>query len=64
MKAIELRKKSVQELKEEMIALLSELFNLRMQKTTRQSKKTDLFRKAKKNVARVKTILSEKEGLL
>jgi large subunit ribosomal protein L29 len=60
MKATELRNKSVEELKEEMLALLKEQFNLRMQKGAGQPPKPDLFRKVRHDIARIKTILKEK----
>jgi large subunit ribosomal protein L29 len=62
MKANELRQKSVAELNQELIALGKELFNLRIQKAIGETVQSHLFRKAKRNVARIKTILSGKEG--
>lgn len=61
MKASELRNKTVSDLKEELLASLRELFNLRIQKGTGQSPQPHLFKKIKKEIARIKTILSEKE---
>lgn len=60
MKASELRQKSVDELKQELLALLREQFNLRMQKATNQTTKSHLFRQARRNIARVKMALGEK----
>ncbi len=60
MKATELRNKSVDELKTEMLALFRELFNLRLQKGTGQPPKGHLFKQVKLNIARIKTILEEK----
>ncbi|MDS4026251.1 MAG: 50S ribosomal protein L29 [Candidatus Contendobacter sp.] len=60
MKANELRQKSVDELKQELLALLREQFNLRMQKATNQTTKSHLFRQARRNIARVKMVLGEK----
>ena len=60
MKASELRQKSVDELKQELLALLREQFNLRMQKATNQTTKSHLFRQARRNIARVKMVLGEK----
>ena len=62
MKASELRQKSVDELKQELLALLREQFNLRMQKATNQTTKSHLFRQARRNIARVKMVMSEKAG--
>jgi len=62
MKATELNSKSVEELNEELLNLLREQFNLRMQHSTGQLEKTDELRKVRRNIARVKTILTEKAG--
>jgi large subunit ribosomal protein L29 len=64
MKTIELRNKSESELQSELLALLREQFNLRMQRGVGQAPSPHLFGKVKNQIARVKTILSEKEGLL
>ncbi len=56
----ELRSKSEQELREELHALLKEQFNLRMQKAIGQAARTDQFKKVRRNIARVKTIMNEK----
>jgi len=63
MKPSELRTKSVTELQNEESAILKEVFNLRMQRGTGQTVLTHLFRKLRRDVARIKTILKEKEGL-
>ena len=60
MKAAELKEKSVEELNAELLNLLREQFNLRMQHTTGQLEKTDQLRKVRRSIARVKTILTEK----
>jgi len=60
MKATELRNKSVDELNTELLALLREQFNLRIQKGSGQPPKGHLFRKVKLAIARLKTILQEK----
>ena len=60
MKATELKDKSVEELNAELINLLREQFNLRMQHTTGQLEKTGQLRKVRRNIARVKTILTQK----
>jgi large subunit ribosomal protein L29 len=62
MKASELKSKSVGDLKGEMLALLKEQFNLRMQRGVGQVAQTHLFRKVRREIARIKTILREKEG--
>lgn len=60
MKSVELRSKSTDELNKEMLALLKEHFNLRVQKGLGQPPKTHFFKKVKKSIARIKTILKEK----
>jgi large subunit ribosomal protein L29 len=59
-KANELRKKSVQDLTKELLALLKEQFNLRIQKGAGQPPKPHLFKKVRLAIARIKTILHEK----
>lgn len=60
MNTTELKEKNVEELNEELLNLLREQFNLRMQHSTGQLEKTDQLRKVRRNIARVKTILTEK----
>jgi large subunit ribosomal protein L29 len=60
MKASELRNKSVEELTTELLALLKEQFNLRIQRGGGQSPKSHLFKQVRVNIARIKTILKEK----
>jgi len=60
MKAQELRSKSVSELKIELHNLLREKFNLSMQRGTGQLARPDQFRKVRKDIARINTILAEK----
>lgn len=60
MKANELRDKSVDELKNELLALLKEQFNLRIQKGMGQAPKPNLLKTVRLNIARIKTILNEK----
>lgn len=61
MKAIDLRNKSVDELTTELLATLKEQFNLRIQKGSGQAPKSHLFSKVKRQIARIKTILNEKQ---
>jgi large subunit ribosomal protein L29 len=58
----ELRQKSVEELKKELSDLNREQFNLRFQLKSGQLTKTDGVRKVRRNIARVKTILTEKKS--
>ena len=60
MEASKLRESSVTELNEELVSLRKEQFNLRMQDATGQLMKTSEYRKVRRNIARVKTILNEK----
>jgi large subunit ribosomal protein L29 len=61
MNANELRKKSGTELVEELTGLRREQFNLRMQQATGQLARSDQYRKVRKDIARVKTVMSEQE---
>ena len=63
MKASEKKKKSVEELKAELLGLLREQFNLRMQAATGQLAQTHLLKTVRRDIARVKTILTEKAGV-
>jgi len=62
MKASELRAKDVAGLKEELNSLLKAQFSLRMQAGTRQLSNTSQIGKVRKDIARVKTILTQKKG--
>jgi large subunit ribosomal protein L29 len=60
MEAGDLRGKTAVELKEELLKLRREQFNLRMQRATGQMARPDQFGKVRKDIARVKTVLGEK----
>ncbi len=62
MKSAELREKSADELNQELLGLLKEQFNLRMQKSSGQLNQTHLLGQVRRDIARVKTILNEKAG--
>ncbi|GDY27236.1 MULTISPECIES: 50S ribosomal protein L29 [unclassified Agarivorans] len=62
MKANELKDKSVEELKAELLNLLREQFNLRMQASTGQLAQSHLLKNVRRDIARVKTILNQKAG--
>jgi len=62
MKATEFKAKSVEELNAELLGLLREQFNLRMQAATGQLAQTHLLKTVRRDIARVKTILAEKAG--
>ena len=61
MKASEIRNLSVQELNEKLSDLKSELFNLRFQHAISQLENPMRLGAVKKDIARVKTIIREKE---
>ena len=60
MQANDLRNKSVEDLKTELSNLQREQFNLRFQLKTGSLQQTDNFRKVRRDIARINTILSEK----
>jgi large subunit ribosomal protein L29 len=62
MNASELREKSADELNQELIDLLKEQFNLRMQKNAGQLAQSHLLGGVRRDIARVKTVLNEKAG--
>ena len=62
MKAKELVNKSADELKVELLALQREQFNLRMQAATGQMRQSHLLGQVRRNIARVKTVLTQKAG--
>jgi large subunit ribosomal protein L29 len=61
MKASELKTKSRDELLDELVELRQEQFNLRMQQATGQMARGDQYRKVRRNIARVKTVLRAME---
>ncbi len=60
MKAEDLRDKTPDELRDQLVALKKEAFNLRFQKATNQLENTARMRAVRRDVARVNTILTEK----
>ncbi|MDH5735018.1 MAG: 50S ribosomal protein L29 [Gammaproteobacteria bacterium] len=54
--------KSATELKEELLNLRKEQFNLRMQRGAGQMSKPHLFKAVRRDIARIKTVLTEKAG--
>ena len=62
MKANELRGKSAQALNEQLLGLLRDQFNLRMQKATGQLGQSHLLSQVKRDIARVKTVLNQQAG--
>ncbi|MCB5364369.1 50S ribosomal protein L29 [Pusillimonas sp. CC-YST705] len=62
MKASELRTKDVAELQTELESLLKAQFGLRMQRATQQLTNTSQIGKVRRDIARVRTLLTEKAG--
>ena len=60
MKAQDLTSKTPAELREQLVALKKEAFNLRFQQATGQLESTARMRAVRRDVARVKTILNQK----
>ena len=61
MNARELRARGDDELRKELVDLHREAFNLRMQKGMGQMSRPSQIKKVRRDIARVKTILSERE---
>lgn len=62
MKAKELRTKSAEEIRTELDGLLKAQFGLRMQKATQQLTNNSQIRKVRRDIARARTLLTEKAG--
>ncbi len=60
MEAKELRNKTDKEVREELIALRKEQFNLRMQQASGQMPRGHQIHNVRKNIARAKTVLAER----
>jgi large subunit ribosomal protein L29 len=60
MKVSELKEKSLSELNKELISLLKVQFSLRMQLATQQLSDTSRMKMIRKDIARVKTIMTQK----
>ncbi len=58
----ELRAKSEAELAEDLVAAKKELFNLRFQNATNQLDNTARIKEVRKNIARIQTVLTSKQG--
>ena len=57
----ELRKQSAQNLNEHLVELRREQFNLRMQKGAGQQNHTHHFKRVKREIAQIKTLLGQKK---
>jgi large subunit ribosomal protein L29 len=62
MKASELREKSVADLQSALGDELKQQFKLRMQSSTGQLNESHLVKAARRNIARIKTIMAQKVG--
>ena len=56
----ELKSKSSAELNEDLVAAKKELFNLRFQNATNQLDNTGRIKEVRRNIARIKTVITEK----
>ena len=62
MKAHELREKQLPELNRELVSLLKAHFGLRMQLATQQLSNTRQLKIIKRDIARVKTVITQKQA--
>ncbi len=60
MKAQELMNQTPEQLREQLVALKKEAFNLRFQQATGQLESTARMRAVRRDVARVKTVMNQK----
>jgi large subunit ribosomal protein L29 len=56
----DIKTKSVAELEEELVSAKKELFNLRFQNATNQLDNTGRIKEVRRNIARIKTVITEK----
>ena len=59
----ELKAKSAAELAEDLVSAKKELFNLRFQNATNQLDNTARIKEVRKNIARINTVIKEKENV-
>ena len=62
MQAGEVRDLTTDELKDKLLQLKKEQFNLRFQKASGQLEKTNRVGEVRKDIARIKTVLGERAG--
>lgn len=62
MKAADIRAKSDDELKDQLVDLRKEAFNLRFQAASGQMENTARVRQVRRDIARIKTVLGERQG--
>ena len=58
----DLKSKSAAELNTELVAAKKELFNLRFQNATNQLDNTARIKEVRKNIARIQTVIAEKNA--
>ena len=59
----DLREESVAALQDQLVAAKKELFNLRFQNATNQLDNTSRIKEVRKNIARIQTIITQKESV-
>ena len=59
----ELKSKSVADLNAQLVDAKKELFNLRFQNATNQLDNTSRIKEVRKNIARIQTVITEKENV-
>ncbi|QYO78754.1 50S ribosomal protein L29 [Devosia salina] len=62
MKASDVRAKTADELKDQLVDLKKEQFNLRFQRATQQLEKPARVKEVRRDIARIKTILGQKNA--
>ncbi|HEY4200006.1 MAG TPA: 50S ribosomal protein L29 [Devosiaceae bacterium] len=62
MAATDIRAKTADELKDQLLGLKKEQFNLRFQRATQQLESPARFRQVRREIARIKTVLAEKNA--
>ena len=62
MKASDVRSKTADELKDQIVDLKKEQFNLRFQRATQQLEKPARVKEVRRDIARIKTILGQKNA--
>ena len=62
MKASDVRAKTADELKDQLVDLKKEQFNLRFQRATKQLEKPARVREVRRDIARIKTVLGQKNA--
>ena len=58
---VELKNKSIDELNKELVQAKRELFNLRFQNATNQLDNSSRISEVRRNIARIKTVITQKE---